>query len=105
MYGKQNENDVVEVITVRIGNVAFVGLPGELFCEFGMDIKKHSPAKHTMVIELANDVIGYIPTENAFEQGGYEPTPGSTMYVRGSGEKLAASALKQLNKLFKKQET
>jgi hypothetical protein len=27
---------------------------------------------------------------------GYETTPGSTLYDRGSGEKLAESAIKQL---------
>ena len=89
-------------MTVRIGDVGIVGLPGEIFCEFGMDIKRHSPAKHTMVIGLANDAIGYIPTEEAFEHGGYESTPGVTMYVKGTGEKITRSAIKQLNKLFRK---
>ena len=100
MYEKQADHDKVEVMAIRIGDVAIVGLPGELFCEFGMEIKKCSPAKHTIVIELANDAIGYIPTEEAFEQGGYEPTPGTTMYLKGSGENITASAIAQLNKLF-----
>ncbi|MFH1616324.1 MAG: hypothetical protein ABIG61_14710 [Planctomycetota bacterium] len=65
-----------------------------------MAIKHHSPAKHTLVLELANDAIGYIPTIEPFEQGGYEPATGSTMYQPGAGEKLVRSALNQLNNLF-----
>ncbi|MFA5865329.1 MAG: neutral/alkaline non-lysosomal ceramidase N-terminal domain-containing protein [Phycisphaerae bacterium] len=100
VYKKQNTDDNVEVMAIRIGNLAIVGLPGEIFCEFGMEIKKHSPAKHTLVIELANDAVGYIPTQNAFAEGGYEPSTGSTMYEKGSGEKMTESALNQLKKLF-----
>ncbi|MFH1616690.1 MAG: neutral/alkaline non-lysosomal ceramidase N-terminal domain-containing protein [Planctomycetota bacterium] len=99
MYEKQNQNDYVEVMTIRIGDIAIVGLPGEIFCEFGMAIKHHSPAKHTLVLELANDSIGYIPTIESFEQGGYEPATGSTMYQPGAGEKLVRSAFNQLSKL------
>ncbi len=89
-------------MAIRIGDVGIVGLPGEVFCEFGMEIKEKSPAKHTLVIELANDAIGYMPTEEAFAQGGYEPSTGSTCYVKGAGDKLTACALEQLNKLFGK---
>jgi hypothetical protein len=31
---------------------------------------------------------------------GYETTPGTTVYEPGSGEKLARSAIDQLNKIF-----
>jgi hypothetical protein len=101
MYEKQNEPDEVEVMVLRIGDVGIVGLCGEMFCELGMDIKNTSPAKHTIVIELANDAVGYIITEAAYEQGRYESTPGTTMYAKGSGEKVAASAKRQLQELFK----
>ncbi len=101
MYKKQNTDDRVEVMALRIGDIGIVGFPGEMFCELGLEVKKQSPAKHTIVIELANDGIGYIPDRKAFGQGGYEDTPGSTKYIEGSGEKLVSSALRQLNTLFK----
>jgi hypothetical protein len=85
---------------IRVGNLAIVGLPGEIFCELGMRIRKESSAPHTIVIELSNDAIGYIPDENGYGQGGYEDTPGSMKFVKGSGEKLTASALKQIRRLF-----
>jgi hypothetical protein len=40
--------------------------------ELGLEIKEKSPFKHTFVVELANDYVGYIPTRIAFEEGGYE---------------------------------
>lgn len=49
--------------------------------------RKRSPARHTMVIELANYEVGYLPTRISFKQGGYESSAGSTYYEPGTGEK------------------
>ena len=65
-----------------------------------MEIKNRSPAEDALVFELTNDAIGYLPVEAAFDQGGYESTPGTTMYARGSGEKLTESAIDRLTELF-----
>ena len=100
MYDKQANDYEVEIMAIRVGKLGIVALPGEPFCEFGMEIKKSSPAEYTIVVELANDSIGYIPTTEAFQQGGYEPTPGTTMYTKQTGKKLVASAIDLLNKLF-----
>ncbi len=102
MYEKQHTPDSVEVMAIRLGNVGIAALPGEVFCEFGMEIKKRSPAPHTFVIELANDAIGYLPTPEAFEQGGYEPSPGTTFYTNEAGRKLTECAIRQLEGLFAK---
>ena len=105
MYKTQNTTDSLEVMTVRIGDLAFVGMPGEIFSEIGMDIKARSPFKNTIVMGLTNDARKYFPSKVSFTQGpggytpmasGYETTPGSTLYDAGSGEKLAESAIKQL---------
>ena len=100
MYEKQAVDDPVEVMVLRVGDVGIVGLPGEIFCEYGIEIRNSSPAKYTLVIELANDAIGYIPTRPSFDEGGYEPTPGATFYLPGAGDRLAESALRQLKALF-----
>jgi neutral ceramidase len=109
MRRTQDIFDSLEVMVVRIGDAAFVGLPGEMFTEFGMDIKAKSPCRNTMVMGLTNDEKGYFPTKVSFTQGpkgftpmitGYETTPGATKYEIGSGEKLAESAIKQLKILF-----
>lgn len=109
MHKTQDKVDSLEVMVVRIGDAAFVGLPGEMFTEFGMDIKKQSPCRNTMVMGLTNDERGYFPTKVSFTQGpigftpmitGYETTPGTTKYEIGAGEKLTESAIKQLKALF-----
>jgi len=109
MYKNRNIIDSLEVMIARIGDVAFVGLPGEIFCEFGMDIKEQSPCKNTIVMGLTNDDRNYFPTKVSFTQGpkgftpmitGYETTPGTTLYEIGAGEKLAESAITQLKKMF-----
>lgn len=109
IYENQSHVDSLEVMVMRIGNLALVGYPGEIFAEFGMEIKEKSPSQNTIVMGLANDDRNYFPTKISFTQGpkgftpmitGYETTPGTTMYEIGAGEKLTASALKQLDKLF-----
>jgi len=109
MRKNQDITDSIEVMVIRIGDIAFAGLPGEIFNEFGKDIKAKSPCRNTIVTGLTNDERAYFPTEVSFTQGpkgftpyitGYETTPGSTLYEIGSGEKLAESAVRQLEKLF-----
>ena len=56
----------------RIGGLAWVCVPGELFNELGSEIKKRSPHQPTFVVTYVNDWIGYLPTGKAFEEGGYE---------------------------------
>jgi hypothetical protein len=79
-----------EVQVIAINDLAIVTLPGEMFVEIGLEIKRQSPAcaanvaagrpfKYTFVIELANDYVGYVPTVKAFGEGGYE-----TMFARSS---------------------
>ncbi len=110
MYDVQDEYDSLEVQVVQIGEFAIVGLPGEMFNEFGVYIKKNSPFKNTMVVGLANAAAGYFPTKISFTQGpdgfkpmitGYETTPGTTYYDIGAGELLAESAVRQLKDLYK----
>lgn len=85
----------VEVQVIVLGeNVAWVSLPGEVFVELGMAIKNRSPFEHTMIAELANGSIGYIPTRRGFDEGNYEPI--SARCAAGSGEKLVEVALRLL---------
>ena len=53
------------VQALRIGDLGIAAVPGELLVEPGLDLKSRSPFAHTMVIELANDSIGYIPHAQA----------------------------------------
>ncbi|MEN6549622.1 MAG: hypothetical protein ABFE07_26550 [Armatimonadia bacterium] len=79
------------VQALRIGDLALVGVPGEFFAELGLEIKRRSPFAQTMVLELANDWVGYIPSLQAFEDGAYEPN--SSPYVPGFGESIVETAV------------
>ena len=91
----------VEVQVISLGDdLAWVSLPGEIFVELGLPIKAGSPFKQTMIAELANGSIGYVPTKVAYPQGNYEVV--SARCAEGSGEMLVDAALKQLREQFGK---
>ncbi len=61
-----------EIQVLQIGPVCLTGLPGELFVEYGLEIKRQVPLK-TWVVSLANgELQGYIVTPDAEKEGGYE---------------------------------
>jgi hypothetical protein len=55
----------------RLGDVAVVGLGGEVFNEIGKAIKAASPFPHTLVITHCNGTAGYLPTKQSYPDGGY----------------------------------
>lgn len=56
---------------LRIGDAAICFNPAELYCEFGLAMKERSPARTTLVAELTDGWIGYVPTPQAVRHGGY----------------------------------
>jgi len=89
-----------EVQVFALGDqVAWVALPGEIFSELGMAIKKASPFPNTIIVELANDSIGYIPSRRAFQQGSYEVI--SSRCAEGSGEMLVDAAIRMLKEVYR----
>ena len=96
--GRKGEPQRVEVQVIALGKeLAWVGLPGEVFVELGLAIKKRSPYHQTFVVELANENLGYIPDRRSFAEGNYEPE--SARCAPGSGEKLVEAAVKLLSDL------
>lgn len=88
----------LEVQVFRLArDVAVVTLPGEVFADLGLAIKKASPFKTTLVIELANDAPGYIPTKKAFTEGSYETV--NSRIQPGGGEMMVEAAIRLLNAL------
>jgi len=79
--GKPGDEDQVSTNTLitplnvtvgRVGDVAFVGLGGEIFNEIGKAIKIASPFSTTFIITHCNGAAGYLPAESNYAEGGYE---------------------------------
>ena len=62
----------MEIQMVSIGDVCFVGVPGELCCELGQEIKWHSPFRKAFIAYQATGHLGYIGSVNMMIAGGYE---------------------------------
>ena len=96
----QNVPLQVEVQVVAVSDqLAIVSFPGEMFVELGLALKQASPFPHTLIAELANGTIGYIPNRSAYPEGLYEVV--SARGAAGSGEQLVAVALELLEQVKK----
>jgi hypothetical protein len=92
----------LEVQVCRLSDdLAIVGLPGEVFVELGLAIKRGSPFARTLVVELCNDVPAYIPTKKAFAEGSYETV--NSLIQPGGGEAMVETALKLLQEINEEQ--
>lgn len=71
-YYVDQETFCEEIQMVSIGDIAFVGLPGEPCAELGQEIKWHSPFRKTFIAFCATSYVDYIVPANFFVSGGYE---------------------------------
>ena len=60
-----------EIHMIRLGDVALVSNPFELFVDYGLRITGRSKSKQVFIIELCGDSGGYVPTVEAVKGGGY----------------------------------
>jgi hypothetical protein len=81
----------------RVGDVAFVGLGGEVFNEIGGAIKAASPFPHTVIITHCNGAGGYVPTKQSYPDGGYEVT--TSPFLPEAAEMLTQEAVRLLGTL------
>ena len=96
-----HETYQTDLVVQRFGDVAFVGLPGEMFVEFGLMIKERSPFRHTGVAIYANDYAGYITTRKAYDGGSYEAWPALNARVgREGGYLIVDKAVELLQELY-----
>lgn len=57
---------------IALGDIALVGLPGEIFVRIGEAVMERSPFAHTIVTSHTNGWAGYLPTADQVPLGGYE---------------------------------
>lgn len=92
-----------EVQAILVGDTAFGAVPGELFCRFGLDIKRASPFPATFVVTCANGMVGYLPTPDAFKGGGYEVRLArSSKLTPDAGGKVVTAVVDLLHRLHRR---
>ncbi|HBI45077.1 MAG TPA: hypothetical protein DDY78_19795 [Planctomycetales bacterium] len=89
-----------EVQAIRIGPLGIATNGAEYFCEYGLRIKKASKHPTTWVVSLANELLGYVPTAQAFVAGGYEArTARSSKLAIDAGQLLLEGGLRALSRV------
>ncbi len=97
---KYPESVSLKLQAIRIGDIAIVSCPCEVFAETGLEIKKQSPFKKTFTIELANGYGGYLPPRKQHELGGYETWPARSSFLEvDAEEKIRLKLLSMLEEL------
>jgi hypothetical protein len=85
----------VDVACLRLGHARVLHMPGELFVEYQLAARDLRPDLFIAMAAYGDYAPGYIGTEVAYAQGGYETSPGSSL-VAPSVERVLMSTMKRL---------
>ena len=91
----EKESLPIEQTVIRLGEVAIVSFPYELFSEIGIAVKEKSPFATTLPLALANGAECYFVTEAEIPYGGYEVD----MFRLGNVQRYAENADRTLAEL------
>ena len=83
----------IELSSLEIGNVHIVHLPGEPMVDFQLFAQGLKPTSFVAVAAYGDCGTGYICTEQAYRDGGYEPTSAN---VKAESEALLKKAITAL---------
>ena len=91
----------LEIKAVRIGDGVLAAWPGEVFAEFGKEVRAAYSDQTILIAELTNGSIGcYIPTKESFGMGGYEPRlTGGANAEETTGEQIVSGTLELLKQI------
>ncbi|MBP88032.1 MAG: hypothetical protein CMJ64_15120 [Planctomycetaceae bacterium] len=90
---------------LRINDIGIVAVNGEPFAELALEVKRRSPLAKNFFLGYSNGCLGYLPTPEAFDEGGMEvhesyqnyllPTP----FTREWGPAVVENCLELLEEL------
>jgi hypothetical protein len=63
----------IPVRALRINDTVLWSTPVELFCEMAIKIRSEAPFRNAFYFGYTGGWLGYLPTAQAFRDGGYEP--------------------------------
>ena len=78
-YVLRRKQDIpIELSCLKLGNVFVLHMPGELFVEYQLAAQQMRPSDAVCMAAYGDYGTGYIGTEIAYSQGGYETQPSSS---------------------------
>lgn len=88
-----------EVVAARVGEAAWVSMPGEPAATLGLAVKRAARARwrHPFVAALTNDYLGYFMTRAQYAEPAYVTC--ATLFGPDAGERLARAARELLERL------
>ncbi len=87
----------IRLTAIKLGPVAYLGIPGEPFTDIGVEIKKADGWNLIMPTALTNGNIGYFPMKSAYDEGGYEAK--TSQFKAGVAEIIIENAIQLLNEI------
>jgi hypothetical protein len=97
----------VTTLLIRMGaapdrDLAFVGMPGEPFVEFQIQLRSRSPLPNSFLIGYTNGYFAYFPTIAAAVRGGYGADSTVNPTEVGTGERMINTGLISIYELLDK---
>jgi hypothetical protein len=93
----------VDSLTLRVGDLLIIGIPGEMAASLGMKIKQEAGrltgAKHPVIGGLADVWISYMLPAEEYKRGGYESSV--SFYGETLGDTIVAGAIAGAGQLGK----
>jgi hypothetical protein len=87
----------IDLTCLRLGSAYLLHMPGELFVEYQLAARKLRPEDTVCMAAYGDYGPGYIGTEIAYEQGGYETSPRASNVAPGV-ERVLMEAIRELLK-------
>lgn len=86
----------IPVTVINVGEIGFVGFGGEPFTKYAEDVRNACPDRFIIASCCTNGGEGYLPTKEAFSEGGYEAS--ASTFSPNLEEDSVAMAVSLLNK-------
>jgi hypothetical protein len=94
LVGEYGSSDVQ---CVRVGEACLAGTGGEMFVEYGLQMKARAAMKSFPVTLVNGNTRGYIVTREAFDAGGYEAA--NSLFSHESGPNLVSKVVELVARL------
>ncbi|HBL77143.1 MAG: hypothetical protein A2W90_18765 [Bacteroidetes bacterium GWF2_42_66] len=88
---------LLRLSAIKVGNIIFAGISGEMFHEIGMNLKKQSPYTQTFILTHCNGSCGYIPTDKAYYEMSYEVA--ASVIMSGGEQAIMKNLIEMVNEL------